>query len=215
MTSNTTNKINKLEKKNKRYRNNYNRLMRKSKKLSEIYLSDKKLREAKYHHSLYVLIIPTIIALSLIIHSLYLGLITQIMVFVSTSIGLGAIIMIPSICAITGGYKGILSKRLSYIDNKIMELQTKMNDNKQIINNLKQKESENLEQSRQEKTWDDVYITEEEIRQYMPESPAPFSLEEIFGTSDNTEEHTTDSQQEQRRFVKTKKLVPPKHTGNK
>ena len=34
-----------------------------------------------------------------------------------------------------------------------------------------------------EKTWDDLLYTEEEIRLYMKEAPAPFDPETIFGTS--------------------------------
>lgn len=65
------------------------------------------------------------------------------------------------------------------------------------------------EQSKQEKTWDDVLYTEEEIHQYMqmPEAQAPFNPETIFGVNDNIEE--------QRGLVLTKKKNPPRNTRRK
>lgn len=65
------------------------------------------------------------------------------------------------------------------------------------------------EQSKQEKTWDDVLYTEEEIHQYMqmPEAPAPFNPETIFGSNEPVKEQSGP--------VLTKKLTPPRNTGNK
>lgn len=145
MVDNITNRINKLEKKNKRHIDKFNKLKSKSNKLLEIYLSDKKLEKEKYKHSLCLLIIPAIIGLSFIIRSLYLCLATHIMVMASLSIGLGAIIIIPSVLAINDGYKGILSKRISNIDTKIMKMQTKITETKKKINNLKQVSKQNEE----------------------------------------------------------------------
>jgi len=61
------------------------------------------------------------------------------------------------------------------------------------------------------KTWDDVLYTEEEIHQYMqmPEAPAPFNQETIFGIDEN-QDQTDNLQQEQDGPVLTKKLTPPK-----
>lgn len=39
-----------------------------------------------------------------------------------------------------------------------------------------------------QKNWDDLLYTEEEIRLYMKESPAPFNSETIFTTSEEVEE---------------------------
>lgn len=56
-----------------------------------------------------------------------------------------------------------------------------------------------IDQSKQEKTWDDVMLTEEEVHQYMQmaDSPASFNPETIFGTNDNVEEQTDNLQYEQ------------------
>ena len=46
-----------------------------------------------------------------------------------------------------------------------------------------------------EQTWDDLFYTEEEIRLYMQESPAPFKPETIFGNNEDIEEQTDSLQQ--------------------
>lgn len=67
------------------------------------------------------------------------------------------------------------------------------------------------DQSKQEKTWDDVLYTEDEIHQFMqmPEAPAAFNPETIFGIDEN-QDQTDNLQQEQDGPVLTKKLTPPK-----
>lgn len=61
------------------------------------------------------------------------------------------------------------------------------------------------EQSKQEKTWDDVLYTEEEIHQYMqmPEAQAPFNPETIFGSNEPVKEQSEP--------VLVKRRIPPKH----
>ena len=59
-----------------------------------------------------------------------------------------------------------------------------------------------------EKTWEDLMYTEEEIRHYTPESPAPFNSETIFGTTE--EEQTDNLQNEQGGPRLVKKRIPPK-----
>lgn len=60
-----------------------------------------------------------------------------------------------------------------------------------------------------EKTWDDVLYTEDEIHKYMqmPEAPAPFNPETIFGLNEPVKEQSGP--------VLVKKKTPPRNTGNK
>ena len=73
------------------------------------------------------------------------------------------------------------------------------------------------EQHKQEKIWDDVLYTGEEIHQYMqlPEAPVPLNLETIFGANKTIEEQTDNLQKEQNGHRLVKKLIPTKNTGNK
>ena len=103
----------------------------------------------------------------------------------------------------------IYKYRIKYIQSKIAKLETdKTNENK-----FEQEQARIFlgieEQSKQEKTWDDVLYTEEEIHQYMQisESPAPFNPETIFGSNEPVKEQSGP--------VLTKKLIPPRNTGNK
>jgi len=66
-----------------------------------------------------------------------------------------------------------------------------------------------------EKTWDDLLYTEEEIRLYMKESPAPFDPETIFTTSEEIEEQTDNLQYELSGSRLVKKLTQPKNISNK
>ena len=66
-------------------------------------------------------------------------------------------------------------------------------------------------QERNSASWSNILYTEEEIHQYMqmPESPAPFNLETIFGTDENTEEQTDSLQNEISGSRLVKRLTPP------
>ena len=66
-----------------------------------------------------------------------------------------------------------------------------------------------------EKTWDDLLYTEEEIRLYMKEAPAPFDPETIFTTSEEVEEQTDNLQKELNESRLVKRLTPSKNNGNK
>lgn len=66
-----------------------------------------------------------------------------------------------------------------------------------------------------EKTWDDLLYTEEEIRLYMKEAPAPFDPKTIFTTSEEVEEQTDNLQKELNESRLVKRLTPSKNNGNK
>lgn len=66
-----------------------------------------------------------------------------------------------------------------------------------------------------EKTWDDLLYTEEEIRLYMKEAPAPFDPETIFTTSENIEEQTDNLQYGLSGSRLVKKLTQSKNISNK
>lgn len=65
------------------------------------------------------------------------------------------------------------------------------------------------------KSWNDVMYTEEKIRHYTSESPAPFNPETIFNTEANSEDQTNGIQQEQSGPRLVKKRILPQNRGNK
>ena len=54
---------------------------------------------------------------------------------------------------------------------------------KKIVNAL-----DKINKSKKEKTWDDLLITEEEIKTYMQKETIPFDSETIFGTTNEQQE---------------------------
>lgn len=54
---------------------------------------------------------------------------------------------------------------------------------KKIVNAL-----DKINKSKKEKTWDDLLLTEEEIKIYMQKDTTPFDSETIFGTTDEQKE---------------------------
>ena len=139
----------------------------------------------------------------------YILLISSLAVFIPTT-------LIALTIAIDGGYKKILQNRIENIQSKIKKLESfELSKNKSI--NESERIFLGIEQPKKEKTCDDVLYTEEEIHQYMqmPEAPAPFNPETIFGIDENTEEQIDNLQNEQSGPVLVKKKTPPRNTGNK
>ena len=85
---------------------------------------------------------------------------------------------------------------------------------KELIEIIERTNYQEVEVDR-EKTWDDLLYTEEEIRLYMKEAPAPFDLETIFATSEKVEEQTDNLQKELNESRLVKRLTPSKNNGNK
>ena len=135
----------------------------------------------------------------------YVLLISSLLVFIPEALN-------NLIIAIDGGYKKILQNRIKNIQSKIEKLESiELSKNKSI--NESERIFLGIEQPKKEKTWDDVLYTEEEIHQYMqmPEAPAPFNPETIFGIDENTEEQIDNLQNEQSGPVLVKKKTPSKH----
>lgn len=65
-----------------------------------------------------------------------------------------------------------------------------------------------------EKTWDDLFYTEEEIKLYTQESPAPFNPETIFTNVENAEEPIDDLQYELNGPRLVRKLTQQKNNSN-
>lgn len=128
-------------------------------------------------------------------------------------------IAIIGTCSIIIPTRLVMSKTLKNLKNK----NENMKETRKQVSLSKIKTGEQqiklleTERPKQEKTWDDVMYTEEEIKQYMqmPESPAPFNPETIFGTDENTEEQTDSLQNEISGPRLVKKLMPPKNKENK
>ena len=78
------------------------------------------------------------------------------------------------------------------IENKYQKLKEYERELTEIIERTNYQEK-NIEK---EKTWDDLFYTEEEIKLYTQESPALFNPETIFTNVENTEEPIDDLQYE-------------------
>ena len=187
------------------------KLKKEEKKLSTILLSKKKYAKKNAKFMFWTLIFPLLFtSLSFIMNCIfsstytYVLLISSLLVFIPEALNNLTI-------AIDGGYKKILQNRIKNIQSKIEKLESiELSKNKSI--NESERIFLGMEQPKKEKTWDDVLYTEEEIHQYMqmPESPAPFNPETIFGTDENTEEQTDSLQNEISGPILIKKKTPPK-----
>ena len=113
----------------------------------------------------------------------YWLLISSLMLYIPTAL---INLSIQTLC----GYKMLLQNKLKNIQNKIEKLESALRQkNKSMV------EPERFflgtEEPKQEKTWDDILYTEEEIHQYMqmPESKTSFNPETIFKTNEIVEEN--------------------------
>lgn len=167
-----------------------NKLKKEKERLSTILLSKRKLAKENAKFMFWTLIFPLLfISSSFIINCIFSTTYTYILLISSFVVYIPSALINLTI-AIDGGYKKNLQNRIKYIQSKIAKLETdKTNENK-----FEQEQARIFlgieEQSKQEKNWDDVLYTEEEIHQYMQisESPAPFNPETIFGLNNNIEE---------------------------
>lgn len=191
------------------------KLKKEKEKLSTILLNKKKYAKENAKYMFWTLVFPLLfISSSFIMNCVfsstytYILLISSLAVFIPTT-------LIDLTIAIDGGYKKILQNRIENIQSKIKKLESfELSKNKSI--NESERIFLGIEQPKKEKTWDDVLYTEE-IHQYMqmPEAPAPFNTETIFGIDENTEEQIDNLQNEQSGPRLVKKLTPPRNTGNK
>lgn len=96
------------------------------------------------------------------------------------------------------------------IENKCQKLKEYEKELTEIIERTNYQEK-NIEK---EKTWDDLFYTEEEIKLYTQESPAPFNPETIFTNVENTEEPIDDLQYELNGPRLVRKLTQHKNNSN-
>lgn len=186
-----------------------NKLKKKKERLSTILLSKKKLAKGNAKYMFWTLIFPLLLtSYSFIINCIFSSTYTYILLISSLAIFIPSALIDLTI-AIDGEFKKILQNRIKNIQSKIAKLEAE----KTKENKFEQGQSRIFlgieERPKQEKTWNDVLYTEEEIHQYMqmPESPAPFNQETIFGSNEPVKEQSGP------RLVK--KLTPPRNTGNK
>lgn len=96
------------------------------------------------------------------------------------------------------------------IENKCQKLKEYEKELTEIIERTNYQEK-NIEK---EKTWDDLFYTEEEIKLYTQESPAPFNPETIFTNVENAEEPIDDTQCELNGPRLVRKLTQQKNNSN-
>ena len=186
-----------------------NKLKNEKERLSTILLSKKKLAKENSKFMFWTLIFPLLFtSSSFIMNCIFSSTYTYVLLISSLAIFIPSALIDLTI-AIDGGYKKILQNRIKNIQSKIAKLEV----DKTKENKFEQEQSRIFlgieERPKQEKSWDDILFTEEEIHQYvqMPESPAPFNPETIFGSNEPVKEQSGP--------VLTKKLIPPRNTGNK
>ena len=97
------------------------------------------------------------------------------------------------------------------IENKYQKLKEYEKELTEIIERTNYQEK-NIEK---EKTWDDLFYTDEEIKLYTQESPAPFNPETIFTNVENAEEPIDDLQYELNGPRLVRRLTPSKKNDNK
>lgn len=178
-------------------RKKLNLLKKKEKKLLTILHNNKKLENENSKYIFCTLVSPLLlITLSFISHLIAYSTFTYIFLISSCAITI-PIFLFDLATAVSGGYKNILQTRIKNIQNKIEKLEPIEKEKNKIMN-----EHEinflGIEQPKQEKNWNSILYTENEIKQYiqMPESPAPFNPETIFKTNTTTEEETNNLQYE-------------------
>ena len=96
------------------------------------------------------------------------------------------------------------------IEDKCQKLKEYEKELTEIIERTNYQEK-NIEK---EKTWDDLFYTEEEIKLYTQESPTPFNPETIFETNKDVEETIDDLQYELDGPRLVRKLIPSKNNSN-
>lgn len=96
------------------------------------------------------------------------------------------------------------------IENKYQKLKEYERELTEIIERTNYQEK-NIEK---EKTWDDLFYTEEEIKLYTQESPAPFNPKTIFTNVENAEEPIDDTQCELNGPRLVRKLTQQKTNSN-
>lgn len=187
------------------------KLKKEEEKLSTILLSKKKYAKENAKFMFWTLIFPLLFtSSSFIMNCIFSSTYTYVLLISSLAVFIPSALNNLTI-AIDGGYKKILQNRIKNIQSKIKKLESiELSKNKSI--NESERIFLGVEQPKKGKTWDDVLYTEEEIHQYMqmPEAPAPFNPETIFGIGEN-QDQTDNLQQEQCGPVLVKKKTPPKH----
>ena len=96
------------------------------------------------------------------------------------------------------------------IENKYQKLKEYERELTEIIERTNYQEK-NIEK---EKNWDDLFYTEEEIKLYTQESPAPFNPKTIFTNVENAEEPIDDTQCELNGPRLVRKLIQQKNNSN-
>ena len=96
------------------------------------------------------------------------------------------------------------------IENKYQKLKEYERELTEIIERTNYQEK-NIEK---EKNWDDLFYTEEEIKLYTQESPAPFNPKTIFTNVENAEESIDDTQCELNGPRLVRKLTQQKNNSN-
>ena len=182
------------------------KLKTKHNELLVISLSDKKLKKYKNRYD-FLIAVPFLLC---VIHfNIVAPLITNVAPVVKGLIGTVLILsnVVFPMCYIN--YKEKCEVRLK---EKINRLSEKINAYEKSLNTTKKNLGITLETK--EKTWEDLMYTEEEIKHYIPESPAPFNPETIFGTNENVETQTDNLHQEISGPRLVKKRIPPKNNNN-
>ena len=183
-----------------------NKLKKEEEKLLTILLSKKKLAKENSKFMFWTLILPLLfISSSFVMNCIFYSTYTYVLLISSLAVYI-PIALVNLTIAIDGGYKKILQNRIKKMQNKVAKLE-KDKTNKKNFEKEQERIFLGVEQPKEEKTWDDVLYTEDEIHQYiqMPEAPAPFNPETIFGSSEPVKE--------QGGPVLTKKKTP--NTGSK
>ena len=99
---------------------------------------------------------------------------------------------------------------ITSIENKCQNLKEYEKELTEIIERTNYQEK-NIEK---EKTWDDLFYTDEEIKLYTQESPAPFNSKTIFTNVENAEEPIDDLQYELNGPRLVRKLTQQKNNSN-
>lgn len=182
-----------------------NKLKNEKERLSTILLSKKKLAKENSKFMFWTLIFPLLFtSSSFIMNCIFSSTYTYVLLISSLAIFIPSALIDLTI-AIDGGYKKILQNRIKNIQSKIAKLEV----DKTKENKFEQEQSRIFlgieERPKQEKSWDDILFTEEEIHQYMQmlESPAPFKPETIFDSDEPVKEQSGP--------VLVKKKTPPKY----
>ena len=116
--------------------------------------------------------------------------------------------------------KIIGTKKQNELDEK--NLNISIEDNYEKLKEYEKELTEIIERTNyqekdieKEQTLNDLFYTEEEIRLYMQESPAPFKPETIFGNNEDIEEQIDSLQQSSNGHRLVRKRIPRNNNNNK